>query len=185
MPKRKPEVTLRTAGGVTYEATRRKVKNLNIRVRLDGTVAVSIPLRTPWEDADRFVLEHLEWIARARAELAAREARMYHAPLPEKAEALAYFTAMSEKVYPAFAAVLGGQRPTLKVRSMTSRWGVCVPAKRQITFALQLYNMPEAAQIYVVVHEYCHFLVPNHSPAFWAQVEKILPDWKERRKLLK
>ena len=39
-------------------------------------------------------------------------------------------------------------------------------AKRQITFALQLYNMPEAAQIYVVVHEYCHFLQPNHSRAF-------------------
>ena len=81
--------------------------------------------------------------------------------------------------------MLGGQRPVLKVRDMTSRWGVCVPAKRQITFALQLYNMPPAAQIYVVVHEYCHFLQPNHSPAFWAEVEKLLPDWKARRELLK
>ena len=35
---------------------------------------------------------------------------------------------------------------------------LCRPAKRQITFALQLYNQPPAAQIYVVVHEYCHFL---------------------------
>lgn len=67
---------------------------------------------------------------------------------------------MSDEVYPAFAAVLGGQKPTIKVRDMTSRWGVCVPAKQQITFALQLYNMPAAAQIYVVVHEYCHFLCP-------------------------
>ena len=55
----------------------------------------------------------------------------------------------------------------------------------QITFALQLYNMPEAAQIYVVVHEYCHFLQPNHSPAFWAEVAKLMPDWKARRDLLK
>ena len=54
---------------------------------------------------------------------------------------------------------------------MTSRWGVCYMKRRQITFALQLYNMPPAAQIYVVVHEYCHFLQPNHSPAFW-------PRWK-------
>lgn len=45
MPGRKPEVTLRTAGGINYEAARRRVKNLNIRVRLDGTVAVSIPDR--------------------------------------------------------------------------------------------------------------------------------------------
>ena len=92
---------------------------------------------------------------------------------------------MSDKVYPAFAGVLGGQKPTIKVRSMTSRWGVCHMAKRQITFALQLYNMPEAAQIYVVVHEYCHFLQPNHGRAFWAEVEKLLPDWKARRELLK
>ena len=92
---------------------------------------------------------------------------------------------MSDQVYPAFARVLGGQKPAIKVRSMTSRWGVCFMAKRQITFALQLYNMPAAAQIYVVVHEYCHFLVPNHSLAFWAQVEHILPDWKARRRLLK
>ena len=86
---------------------------------------------------------------------------------------------------PAFAGVLGGQKPILKVRSMTSCWGVCCPAKRQITFALQLYNQPPAAQIYVVVHEYCHFLQLNHSPAFWAEVEKLLPDWKVRRELLK
>ena len=47
------------------------------------------------------------------------------------------------------------------------------------------YTHLPAAQIYVVVHEYCHFLQPNHSPAFWAEVEKLLPDWKERRALLK
>ena len=92
---------------------------------------------------------------------------------------------MSDQVYPAFAGVLGGQKPVLKVRSMTSRWGVCCPGKRQITLALQLYNQPPAAQIYVVVHEYCHFLQLNHSPAFWAEVEKLLPDWKARRELLK
>ena len=103
---------------------------------------------------------------------AAQEARS----LPDKETALAYFTAMSDKVYPAFAGVLGGHKPVIKVRSMTSRWGVCFMAKRQITFALQLYHMPPAAQIYVVVHEYCHFLQPNHSPAFWAEVAKLLPD---------
>ena len=114
---------------------------------------------------------------------AAREKRQEE--LPDKAAALAHFTAMSDKVYPAFAGVLGGQKPILKVRSMTSRWGVCTPGKRQITLALELYNMPEAAQIYVVVHEYCHFLVLDHSPKFWAEVEKLLPDWKARRELLK
>ena len=72
--------------------------------------------------------------------------------------------AMSDKVYPAFAGVLGGHKPVIKVRSMTSRWGVCFMAKRQITFALQLYHMPPAAQIYVVVHEYCHFFAVEPQP---------------------
>ena len=175
---------LRTAGGIRYELTRKKVKNLNIRVREDGTVAVSIPLRTSAEAADRFVAARADWVQQAR-ERAMRRAAQEARPLPDKETALAYFMAMSDKVYPAFAGVLGGQKPVLKVRSMTSRWGVCCPGKRQITLALQLYNQPPAAQIYVVVHEYCHFLQPNHSPAFWAEVAKLLPDWKARRALLK
>ena len=184
MAKQQPVPQLRTAGGVRYELTRKRVKNLNIRVREDGTVAVSIPLRTSAEAADRFVAARAAWVQQAQARARRRSLRDAR-PLPDKETALAHFTAMSDKVYPAFAGVLGGQKPTIKVRSMTSRWGVCHMAKRQITFALQLYNQPEAAQIYVVVHEYCHFLQPNHSPAFWAEVAKLLPDWKARRNLLK
>ena len=75
--------------------------------------------------------------------------------------------------------------PVIRVRAMTSRWGVCAPAKGQITFALALFDMPPAAQEYVVVHEFCHFLVPDHSPAFWAEVARRLPDWKARRALLR
>ena len=179
----KERVMLRAAGGIPYELTRGRVKRLNLHVRRDGTVALSIPLRTTLEAADAYVIAEAEWIRAAQARQAAREKRQEE--LPDKAAALAHFTAMSDKVYPAFAGVLGGQKPTIKVRSMTSRWGVCHMAKRQITFALQLYNMPEAAQIYVVVHEYCHFLQPNHSPAFWAEVAKLMPDWKARRDLLK
>ena len=176
---------IRTAAGIPYEAARKKVKRLNLRVRSDGTVAVSIPMKTGWEQADRFVTEQADWIVQAQARAKARTEREARQPLPSKAEALARFTAMSDQVYPAFADVLNGQKPTIKVRDMSSRWGVCAISKRQITFALQLYNKPSAAQIYVVVHEYCHFLVPNHSRAFWAEVEKLLPDWKARRELLK
>ena len=185
MAEKQPGPQLRTAGGIRYELTRKKVKNLNIRVREDGTVAVSVPLRTSAEAADRFVAEQAQWIAEAQARQLARAERQTETPLPPKEVVLAYFTAMSDAVYPAFAEVLGGQKPTIKVRSMVSRWGVCAMAKRQITFALQLYNMPPAAQIYVVVHEYCHFLQPNHSPAVWTEVAKLLPDWKARRELLK
>ena len=157
MPQRKPEVTRRTAAGIPYELTRKKVKRLNLHIRRDGTVAVSIPWSYAVGFADAFVTEQAQWIREAVSRQLRRNARNDQ-PLPSQAEALACFTAMSDKVYPAFAGVLGGQKPTIKVRDMTSRWGVCYMKRRQITFALQLYNMPPAAQIYVVVHEYCHFL---------------------------
>jgi len=176
--------SLRSVEGIQYELVRKKVKQLHLRVRSNGTVMVSIPLTASLEQADRFVLQNAQWIRDTRVKNITKRNKD-NADLPDKATALTYFTAMSDKVYPAFAGVLGGQKPVLKVRSMTSRWGVCCPGKRQITFALQLYNQPPAAQIYVVVHEYCHFLQLNHSPAFWAEVEKLLPDWKARRELLK
>ncbi|MGN0708241.1 MAG: M48 family metallopeptidase [Faecalibacterium sp.] len=178
------ETRQRSAGGISYEVSRRRVKNLNLHVRTDGTVAVSIPLRTTWQEADAFVLDHIQWIEQAQQRQSRRAAWMER-PLPDRAAALDCFNALSAQVYPAFAGVLGGQMPVIKVRDMTSRWGVCAPGKRQITFALRLYEMPPAAQIYVVVHEYCHFIVPDHSPAFWAEVEKLLPDWKARRALLR
>lgn len=107
MAGRKQETQLRTAGGIQYELTRKRVKNLNIRVREDGTVAVSIPLRTSAEAADRFVAARADWVQQAR-ERAMRRAAQEARPLPDKETALAYFTAMSDKVYPAFAGVLGG-----------------------------------------------------------------------------
>ena len=78
MAGRKQETQLRTAGGIQYELTRKRVKNLNIRVREDGTVAVSIPLRTSAEAADRFVAARADWVQQARERAmrrAAQEAR--------------------------------------------------------------------------------------------------------------
>lgn len=56
--------------------------------------------------------------------------------------------------------------PVLKVRQMKTRWGVCVPAKRQITFSLRLAEKPRAAVEYVVLHEYAHFGPGRPQPRF-------------------
>lgn len=173
-----------TPGGIAYQLTRKKVKNYNLRLDKNGMPQVSAPPRASAATADRFVDDHALWLEKARKNAAARAAREAQ-PLPDPEQALAAFTAMSDQVFPAFEKVLGGEKPVIKVRDMTSRWGVCHLSKKQLTFALRLYQMPPAAQIYVVVHEYCHFLVPNHSPEFWAQVARILPDWKARRALLR
>lgn len=174
---------LRVAGGIPYRLTRRKVKNINMRVGRDGMVAVSANPRVPLSAIDAFVASHADWVAKAQLHAAQQQAELA-APPPDREQALAQFRQLCDRYYPYFQSVLG-QKPQIRVRDMTTRWGVCHMDKRYITFALRLYGKPLAAQEYVVVHEFCHFLQPNHSPAFWAEVEKLLPDWRERRKLLR
>lgn len=172
-------------GGLFYELTRKRVKNINLRVRTDGVVAVSAPPRVPVGQIDRFVDGRRAWIARAQSEMVRRQAQQQQPCAVTRDEALALFNQVSGEIFPLFAGLLGGQRPVLKVRDMKTRWGVCAPAKRQITLALRLAEKPRAAVEYVVLHEYAHFARADHSPAFWAVVARYMPDWKARRALLK
>ena len=182
--KNKDPVQYRAAGGVRYEFKRKRVKNINLRVRADGSVAVSAPLGAPLAQVDAFVAGRARWIEAARVRALARGEEEQRPCSVSREDALALFTQVSDAVFPLFAQVLNGQRPVLKVRQMKTRWGVCVPAKRQITFSLRLAEKPRAAVEYVVLHEYAHFVRADHSPAFWAVVARYMPDYKARRRLL-
>ena len=182
--KNKEPAQYRDAGGVRYEFKRKRVKNINLRVRADGSVAVSAPLGAPLAQVDAFVAGRARWIEAARVRALARGEEEQRPCSVSREDALALFTQVSDAVFPLFAQVLNGQRPVLKVRQMKTRWGVCVPAKRQITFSLRLAEKPRAAVEYVVLHEYAHFVRADHSPAFWAVVARYMPDYKARRRLL-
>jgi len=141
------------------------------------------------DDLDRLLACHptfslSRWIEAARVRALARGEEEQRPCSVSREDALALFTQVSDAVFPLFAQVLNGQRPVLKVRQMKTRWGVCVPAKRQITFSLRLAEKPRAAVEYVVLHEYAHFVRADHSPAFWAVVARYMPDYKARRRLL-
>lgn len=90
---------------------------------------------------------------------------------------------LCRRVYPAFER-LGVAWPQIRIRSMISRWGSCHPTKGVLTFARQLIEVPESCMEYVVVHEFAHFIHPDHSPRFHDFMSEMMPDWKERRKLL-
>lgn len=91
--------------------------------------------------------------------------------------------ALCHKVYPEFEK-LGVKWPEIRIRSMVSRWGSCHPAKGVLTFARQLVEVPERCIEYVVVHEFAHFIHPDHSPRFHDFMTAMMPDWKERRSML-
>ena len=72
----------------------------------------------------------------------------------------------------------------LKLSSARTRWGSC-SSNGNINLTWRLVMAPLEIVDYVVVHELSHLREHNHSKAFWAQVEAILPDYKSRRKWLK
>ena len=138
---------------VEYTLERKKVKNINLRVRADLSVAVSAPRRVPRAEIDAFVQSRADWIERARQRLRRQQAALQPAAPPRSdAECLAFFEQISRQIYPLFSAVLPAP-PTLRVRDMRSRWGVCYPAKGCITLNKRLLEYPRAAAEYVVLHE--------------------------------
>lgn len=93
------------------------------------------------------------------------------------------FSEIIDWAYPQFVPY-GAPYPVWTVRAMTSRWGSCQPQTGKITLNSKLIFYPKEAIEYVVVHEFAHFAHPDHSRAFWALVAEIMPDYKERKKLL-
>lgn len=174
---------VRTAGGVEYDLTYKRVKNLNLRVGEDGAVRVSAARRVPLRQIDAFVAERAGWIERARERVRLRAQQMRPSVTHTDEECLVTFRAVSDRIYPLFAAALP-QKPEICVRWMKSRWGVCNPARCRITLNTQLMDQPDAAVEYVVLHEYVHFLHPNHQKEFHDMMARLMPDYKARRKLL-
>lgn len=75
--------------------------------------------------------------------------------------------------------------PNLKIRKMTTRWGVCNIKNKNVTLNYNLYKYDVDCLDYVIVHELSHFIHPNHSSNFWNLVSKYCNNYKELRKKLK
>ena len=74
--------------------------------------------------------------------------------------------------------------PSLTIRKMKTRWGVCNTKNHNITLNRELYRYDIKCLDYVIVHELSHFIEPNHSSDFWIQVSKYCPNYKDIRKIL-
>ena len=91
-------------------------------------------------------------------------------------QAAAQFALALAQVWPLFAE-FDLPRPTLLVRPMRTRWGSCTPRTGRIRLSRDLVRASPGCIRYVLLHECCHLLVPNHSAAFYALQTRLLPDW--------
>ena len=83
-----------------------------------------------------------------------------------------------------WAAVLRVSYNAMSIKETKTRWGSC-SALGNINLHWKLLMIPESLSDYVLVHELCHRFELNHSAAFWARVESVLPDYRERRNELR
>ena len=70
--------------------------------------------------------------------------------------------------------------PRLRLRRMPKRWGSCTK-RGDIYLNPELVQAPPACLDYVVTHELCHLVHPNHGPEFYALLRKTMPDWEIRK----
>ena len=75
--------------------------------------------------------------------------------------------------------------PNLKIRKMTSRWGVCNIKNHNVTLNYELSKYDITCLDYVIVHELSHFIHHDHQKGFWTLVGKYYPKYKDARKMLK
>ena len=75
--------------------------------------------------------------------------------------------------------------PTLTIRKMTTRWGVCNTKDKRVTLNLELMKKPIYCLDYVIMHELSHLIHANHSKDFWNLVEENCSYYKQAKKTLK
>ena len=83
-----------------------------------------------------------------------------------------------------YAEQMGAAPAAVKINGAKTRWGSC-SSKRSVNFSWRLMMADSSVIDYVVVHELAHLSEMNHSPRFWAIVESIFPDYRERQKVLR
>lgn len=169
-----------------YELVRSARKTLALYVRRDGRLEVRAPFRTSREYIDEFVRKKRDWIENTRNRLSARQEAVRTVRLTKKEEAdyKKHAKAYLHQKCSHFSEVMGLRHGEIRINGAKTRWGSC-SRKGSINFTYRLMLVPEELVDYVVVHELAHLKEMNHSGRFWSVVERVLPDYKERRKKLR
>ena len=161
---------------IPYTLIRSDWTSIGIQITADGVV-VRAPKRLPAAEIDRFVQSKRIWIEGHLSKIPDPQPKFTH----EEIEALAQkaLAVIPDRVRH-FAPIVGVTYGRITIRNQRSRWGSC-SGKGNLNFNCLLMLTPSHVVDYVVVHELCHRLEMNHSPAFWAQVERVLPDYRKSR----
>ena len=167
-----------------YEIIYSKRKTLCLQIKRDGRVVIRCPYRTSKERIESFYNSHLEWVQK---KVEATKNKMV--PINQlsdtdieqlKRKAWEYIPSRVDY----FASIMGVTPANVSINRAKTRFGSC-NSKKRLNFSCNVMRYPNEAIDYVIVHELAHIKELNHSKRFWAIVESVLPDYKDRQRILK
>ena len=158
-------------------------RSISLTVR-DGVLTVRAPYGTDKKTIEKLILKHEDWVIKNIAKSREKEQRFKNLSEKDiaqiKKEAKEYFEVKTKQ----FAEIMGLKYGRIKITSAKTRFGSC-SSDKNICFSYRLMLYPQKARDYVIIHELCHLVYMNHSKKFYSLLEKYLPDYKERKRLLK
>lgn len=170
-----------------YRVRRSQRRTISVEITAEGEVLVRAPTELSDRRIEEFVCARQDWV---HAHLQAWQTRQTNAGSvePLSASELEALRARAKEVFSARVAALapcvGVTWGNITVRFQHSRWGSC-SSKGNLNFNGLLLLAPPEVLDYVVVHELCHRKELNHSPRFWAEVGRVMPDYVRHRAWLR
>ena len=221
---------------VTIEFERKRIRNINVRVRRDGTLYCSLPYYASVKEAEAFIISKQDYLLKSLDNVVNEESSKSLSrqfidgetfmvlgkpmtlqvicgaknicraengiitlevtdPDNYRTKYMTYekwrrsvirsvIVNYCNEIYPLFE--LRGVNPPKKITlgEYKSFWGECFAKRGELKFSYRLFEKDTELIRYVVVHEFAHFIEPNHSSRFWAIVGEFIPDYKALRKKL-
>ena len=164
-------------------------KTVGIQVNADLSVTVRVPRKISSKDIERILKEKEPWL-RKHIEQIRRQIQQYESMEIQKLtnEQIQKLMEKACKYIPErvsyYAKQVGVTYGRITIRKQKTRWGSC-SSKGNLNFNYLLMLTPPEVLDYVIVHELCHRKEMNHSKAFWNEIEKIFPNYRESVKWLK
>ena len=173
---------------IEIEIIKSNRKTIGIEVRQDLRIIVRAPKRASNREIMKFVEQKRDWIEKHLAQMQIRyeetqrrKEKMFTDDDIRKMKDEAKRVIPDRVKY--YADIMGVTFGKITIKNQKTRWGSC-SSKGNLNFNCLLMLTPDKVRDYVVIHELCHLKQMNHSKIFWAEVEKVMPDYKVYRQWL-
>ncbi len=162
-------------------------RTISLEITSAGQVIVRAPRCMSEAEIKRFIDSKSSWLAK-HLQKYSEDVNSLQTEGSFTEQEIARMMTLAKQVIPEkvayYARLMGVTYGRITIRKQKSRWGSC-SREGNLNFNCLLMMAPAEVLDYVVVHELSHRLEMNHSAKFWAQVEKVIPDYGKPRKWLK